>query len=507
MVYVCRSITTRLLPPLLIQGFGALSQTLLGLSPQIAWQPCPDSILPGIECGRIDVPLNYKPGNSIEAECNRTVSLFLGRRRPEEGTSHKFLFYNPRGPGVPAAHHELDGPYLVALAPEVWKTYDVIGLDPRGTGYSSPIKCDHHIFNERVKTLVNESKDFDALVDYNHRLGQSCANLTGKLFHHMSSIHVAKDFEVVRQALGAERFNYFGKSYGSLIGSQYLSLFPDKVGRMALEGIMDHSQSDISMAVTESVAYEQTLKLFFRWCDEVVECDFYGETPTNVIGKLLDRTDMLPLPAMNCDGRCQPTVTGEDIRYNLQRFLETFKSVDGKDWFDLRLALKEAIEGDATRLSSQLATKETSSGSTVSPYAQLVTRCQDWGRLPSSFADYRRRLLMLKPFVPWTAGASTSFYYQSRCIGWPAHVSNDQSRRDFRIDDTPPVLLAHAIYDPTFSIAWAKGLRSQIPSAVSIFREGVSHTSHDLFRSDMKEAIEHYLVTGEMPKDGSVYVS
>ena len=75
--------------------------------------------------------------------------------------------------------------------------YDIIGLDPRGVGYSSPVQCDPDIFNERVPTLflykngttdVNDTAAFENLVNHNKRLGQSCANLTGPLLNYLDTI-------------------------------------------------------------------------------------------------------------------------------------------------------------------------------------------------------------------------------------------------------------------------------------------------------------------------------
>lgn len=110
--------------------------------------------------------------------------------------------------------------------------YDIISLDPRDAGLSTPVKCDPAIVNERVPTFVFDNA---AYADHNRRWGESCRNLTGASLDNVDTLSVAKDHEVVRKALGADKFNLFGLSYGSLLGAQYINLFPENVGRMALE--------------------------------------------------------------------------------------------------------------------------------------------------------------------------------------------------------------------------------------------------------------------------------
>lgn len=506
MRHLYQSTILQLLLPLLLHISAVVGKPPKPSATKVHWSPCPSAIPPGVDCGTIDVPLAYETGNTTKAKGDKTVKLFLTRLNSTGKGAEGTLFYNPGGPGVPAAYIVAAGSFYpsVGFNPEVYKAYDVIGLDPRGVGYSSPIKCNPKIFNERVKTFVNDTRGYNALLDHNRRLGESCANLTGNLLDHLDSLHVAKDFDLVRQALGAKKFNYFGLSYGSLIGSQYLSLFPKHAGRMALDGLIDHSQSEISSALTESVAYETALDQFFGWCDRNTSCALHGKNIRGAFDELLSRADKTPIPALGCNGTCQPNVTGEDIRYNVQNYLEFVDAPLMPNWIDLGGAIAQALEGNATILSTALATDETSVSLMGSPYSYLAIGCQDWLHRSRSAIDYNQRRQAIKPFAPRTAGASQGFYYQSNCIKWPAPVSNGQAPLNDRVKYAPPVLLTNSVYDPACSIAWADGLRAQLPTAVSITRNGFGHTSHFLL-GETRNAIDNYLATGRLPKDGSVF--
>jgi pimeloyl-ACP methyl ester carboxylesterase len=479
------------------------------LSPRIDWIPCPRALYPGVDCGTIEVPLTYQPGNSTQASGCKTTTLFLSRLKSTGNGSQDIVFYNSGKANIPAAYHVSTMKYYSSLGfePEVHKEHDIIGLDPRGVGYSSAVKCDLHLYNKRVRTFVNNSREYDALVDHNRRLGQSCAELTGDLFYHLDALHVAKDFELVRQALGAKKFNFLGLSYGSLIGTQYLSLFPNNVGRMVLDGVIDHSQSEISTALAESTAYERVLERFFKWCTRRTNCWFRLDSPREAFDELLAQADTAPIAAEGCyPDSCQPNVTGEEIRYNVQDFLQHSVDSYGEGWGFLADAIAKALEeGDARALSTSLMRKnEDLKGHTAVSYAHLAIGCQDWLRAPSSFADYDRQRKTIALFTPRTAGASRMFYLQSRCIGWPAPVSNGQSALSSQVHDAPPILLVHSVYDPIGSIAGAERLRRQLPTAVSISRNGSGHTSHMLL-GETRKAIDDYLATGKMPRDGEIF--
>lgn len=364
--------------------------------------------------------------------------------------------------------------------------------------------------NKNETTNSNDTSAFKKLVDHNTRLGRSCANLTGPLIDQLDTIHVAKDHEVVRKALGAKKFNLFGLSYGSLLGSQYSTLFPYAVGRMALDGLVDHSQSEVSTLLTEATTYETIFNKFFQWCDRNTSCALHNnKTSTNskqMFKKLLSEANAKAIPAPGCNGTCQPNVTGEDIRYNAQNFLDFVDLPLTPNWIDLGGAIAQALGGNATALSTPLATSETAASMMGSPFIYLALGCQDWLHRASKVEDLTQRLEAVRTFAPLTAGASQTYYYQSTCIGWPAPVTNGQAplNTSRSAGHQPRILLSNSLYDPSCSIVWADGLRQQLPGAVSITRNGTGHTSHFLL-GETRAAIDDYLATGDFPADGTVY--
>ncbi|KAF5665693.1 tripeptidyl aminopeptidase [Fusarium heterosporum] len=476
-------------------------------TPKITFGKCPSTIPPGVECGTINVPLAYQSGSSTSAKGDDTVKLGLVRlNHTGKGEKEGVLFFNTGGPGASGALVVAGSPYVssIRFSDELRDAYDIIGLDPRGVGISSPVQCDPKIFNQRVKTFVTTDEEYDTLFNYSRKLGESCAKLTGPLINHLDSVHVAKDHEIVRKALGDSKFNYLGLSYGTILGATYASLFPKSVGRMALDANVDHSQSEIASLLAEATAYETVLGKFFEWCDNNKSCALHGKNSSRVWDQVLARADSKAIPAPSCNKTCRSDVTGEEIRYNTQEFL-TFVDLDfGPNWLALGDAILQASKGNATALSTSTPSGRVVDDPSGSPYNYLAIGCQEWLHKSRTSVDLRQKLISALAFAPRTRGASQTYYYESTCIGWPAPLTNPQGSLPSGIKDAPTILLAASVFDPETSLTWAEGVREQLTRRVSITRNGPGHTSHYL-GGDTSKAMDQYLATGKLPRDGTVY--
>ena len=56
------------------------------------------------------------------------------------------------------------------------------------------------------------------------------------LLRHVSTADTARDLNLLRRDLGQPKLNYWGLSYGTILGATYANLFPHRVGRMVLDG-------------------------------------------------------------------------------------------------------------------------------------------------------------------------------------------------------------------------------------------------------------------------------
>ena len=154
----------------------------------------------------------------------------------------------------------------------------MIGLDPRGVGASTPVRCDPAIWNERVSRFPRSQAEFDALVAHNQALGESCLRLTRPPLGHVDTVSVARDMESVRaRRRGTACSSYLGLSYGTEVGQTYAALFPRRIRAMALDGALDHSLAPVAMLVDEAAADERALGRFARWCAATPSCALHGQ--------------------------------------------------------------------------------------------------------------------------------------------------------------------------------------------------------------------------------------
>jgi hypothetical protein len=168
--------------------------------------------------------------------------------------------------------------------------------------------------------------------------------------------------------------------------------------------------------LTEAVTYETTLNKFFDWCNNNSSCPLHNDNPKEVFDSLVYNATLKPIPAPGCNGICQPNVTAEDILYNTQTLPEFVNSTLGPGWYGLAGYIAQAAEGNATGLSTALATSEISSAYSGSPFTYLAIGCQDWKRSANTEQGLQQRLESVMPFAPQTKGATQTYHYQAMCL-------------------------------------------------------------------------------------------
>ena len=212
-----------------VSGTAVLSAPQVGQPVQ--WGPCrlagggSGEALPipaGAQCGEVAVPVDYSKPDGDAA----TLALV---RFPATGEKIGSLIINPGGPGesgIEAAASLVEG-----LPTEVRRSFDLVGFDPRGVGASTPaVWCNSDADNDRlradpqvdyspegVQRIENETKAFI----------QRCVDKMGPEFlANVGTQSVAKDLDALRAAVGDDKLNYLGYSYGTRIGAAYAEAYP-----------------------------------------------------------------------------------------------------------------------------------------------------------------------------------------------------------------------------------------------------------------------------------------
>lgn len=193
--------------------------------PPLVWGPCADEE-GRIECASLDVPVSdADPDERVTLHITRALAL-----EPENRIGA--LFVNPGGLGAGAAE------MLEVMATGqdrhtyLARYFDLIGVDWRGTGGSSPkIQCtdpsDWQIYETMSPT---EAEAFRSQV-----LSDCRAALGDAFLLSVDAATVARYMDRVRASLGEETINFYGASYGTRLGAVYATLFSDRVRAFVLD--------------------------------------------------------------------------------------------------------------------------------------------------------------------------------------------------------------------------------------------------------------------------------
>ncbi|WP_232835620.1 alpha/beta hydrolase [Actinocorallia populi] len=206
----------------------------------------------GAACAELEVPLDHRrpAGRRIEIAVTRLKAT--GQRR---GT----LFYNPGGPGIPVIPLML---HLAKAVPAVAARYDLVGMDPRFVGRSTPLNCGWPTVS--IGAAGPSRRTFDRTVATARELASRCAPHRAVL-PHASTRETARDMDAVRAALGVRKISYLGSSYGTYLGQVYVRMFPRRVDRVVLDSALDPRRYGPDLTRTQGPAVAAALRRWASW--------------------------------------------------------------------------------------------------------------------------------------------------------------------------------------------------------------------------------------------------
>jgi pimeloyl-ACP methyl ester carboxylesterase len=251
--------------------------------PALHWQGCDGSY----QCATARVPLDYRHprGRQIDIAVIRHLATDRARRA---GT----LFFNPGGPGTSGTAAL---PLAYGLFPaQVRARFDIVSFDPRGVPVSTSIRCfpdataENSFLSRAPQGFPVGAKQEAAWVRTYADFDERCVRRNGGLLAHVSTADVARDMDLLRQAVGAPKLNYLGVSYGTILGATYANLFPGKIGAMILDGNYDPAawaqpSGDLPMALRlgTDMSSAATLNALLDQCGAVPasRCAFSAGSP------------------------------------------------------------------------------------------------------------------------------------------------------------------------------------------------------------------------------------
>ncbi len=443
----------------------------------------------GAQCAQLEVPIDYaKPDGA-------TLQLWILRQRAT-GSRIGSLIVNPGGPGASGADYAKGADRIVGQP--VRRGFDIVGFDPRGVGKSAPLKClepgqmDAMLAADPTPDTPSEEQ---TLFDWSTTLGTGCATGNGQLASHVSTVEVAKDMDILRAVLGDPKVNYLGKSYGTAIGAQYAELFPTKVGRMVLDGVVAPELTNEQVSLGQAIGFERATTAYVTDCVSKGGC-ILGDTVEEGMAWIRDflkKLDSDPLPTTDPSA---PQLTEGWAVLGI-----ALPMYDSDAWPMLTAALKQAQGGDGSMLMryADMYADRTPGGGYDGNMMQAISAVNCLDRpdtgTPASIAakvpGFEAKAPTWGTMMAWSLAT---------CAAWP--IKSPYKPHKIAAPGTDTIVVVGTTNDPATPYEWAQMLRTELANATLITWKGDGHTAYMRSNSCVEDAINNYYVGDTAPLDG-----
>lgn len=410
-----------------------------------ALEPCR---LKGIEravlCGQVQVPENPDTAQGRQITIHFAVVPAVAKNKAPDP-----LFVFAGGPGQAAT--KVADKLQPALA-QLNARRDLVFVDQRGTGRSNALQCDRP---RRVLTVSESIDQVRAISEL-----QACIKTLDADLAQYATWIAMRDIDRVRAALGAEKINLWGGSYGTRAALEYLRQYPQHVRSVVLDGV-----APAAMALPASFAIDSdiALKRMAETCAREARCKAHFPTLTSDIDAVL--------AAANKGTKVELVhpITGEDEMVTLDRtvlggMLRSPLYVPQLAAL-LPHALSRAGQGDYAALLSLYAALSSSLENNMAEVMHFAVICaEDMGRVTPELLAANRKTRF-----------GTSFYelYESAC----RHIPTRPVPAAFYEPPSAsvPVLILSGGADPATPPRHGETVAKSLPNAMHIVAPNLGH--------------------------------
>lgn len=485
------------------------------LDQDIEWSTCPER--PDAQCGSITVPIDY--ANPDDASIAMPVI-----RVPATDPNSRLgvLTFPPGGPGSSGFDHVLnsaDDPAMMRLG----ERYDLIGWDPRGFGRSAAIQClsddemDDYLATDFVPT---DDAGVDRVIAAHREFADGCARNAGQLLGFVGPEVVVKDMDILRSALGEERLNILGISYGTSLAQHYAQQFGDRLGRMVLDSV-DNPATDAGVDSYDDDANatdpqadsdpgfsseiddpDKIVTMILARCTEQEDCALGQDhdAAQAALSALIDKVTAKPIPLPD----------GRQLGISMLLTAAFQATYAEEEWPDLTRGIADALNGDdGTKLASLA---DYFDGRDSSGHYNHK-RDYFWSVLclagdPSA---YRKRsdqeiTAHLNRDASQSASRSPLFgafdaYSKSVCSFWP--LPPTVAPAPIVLDNLPPILLVNNTGDPATPAADAQVVADALKGSVLVLSQRDDHDAFGHGSQCIDDIVVNYFFEGTLPPPGT----
>lgn len=397
-------------------------------------------------CGTLQVPENH------DAPDGRKITLAISWLPASGEAEPDPIFMLAGGPGQAARG---SFPMVAGAFTEARKKRHIILLDQRGTGDSRPLKC----VNEKGESAVVDDEDYTA--DAAASFAKRCAaQYAGKVdVAQFSSTDAVRDLDAARSALGVEKINLIGISYGTRMAQLYGKRYPQHTRTITIDGI---APLETVLGQEHAKNLESSLNLQFAQCSKDTACREKLGDPRAQLNTLLATLAKGPVPV-----RYRDAITGEwkDGQFGSGHLamLTRLLAYQPQAASLLPLQFAEANQGrvDTLMALSDMVTRDISDQ--IMHGMQLSVMCGE--DAPDLVVDPEDRKRLL--------GTGLVELMKAQCAVWP----HKPRPADFRmpLKGNLPVLILSGEFDPVTPPHYGDMVARHLPNAKHIIAKGQGH--------------------------------
>lgn len=457
----------------------------------LAWSTCEKTF----ECSILQVPANYAH------PAQGTLDISVIELRATNPNPIGDIVLNPGGPGASGISFLTQSVQSFPLS--LRQNFNLVSFDPRGVGASDPVICTNAA-GMRSLVALNPSPTTNAQINQViagvKSFVKGCqADTPAFILDNVSTLNTARDLDRLRIALGGQKLNYFGFSYGTYIGELYVKLFPSNFRTMVLDGVVDPALTTTTSNLQQAVGFERDLNDFINWCPTNATCK--SEFPAGVRGALNAILARFQRGA-SVKAHLAPIYGGTvTVNYGVLTTAVAASLYSNQQWPDLAKAIATADRGNGNLLAaiaySYAGLQQDGTFSNMTS-ANIATGCED-NRAPSTIAEYRSLAVKMAKAAPvfgaseaW--GTLTCTYWPVKPTRGPAPIANRSSQK---------ILVIGSTGDPATPYSGAVQVAKELGNAELLTRTGSGHTAY-LFSSCVRSLTDAYFTTTALPPKGTV---
>ncbi|KAJ4003904.1 hypothetical protein NW752_012039 [Fusarium irregulare] len=471
-----------------------LSFTRVSDASSLQWGPCDldlaedaQKLIKAGDCATIEVPLDY-----TDPKSEKTVELQLIRYNATKKPFKGSVLWNPGGPGI-------SGIETLAYLGQDFRDilgghHNIISFDPRGIDPLPQADLWEYVKNEAWQSM--------------QAVAEACYESQQENGRFLSTAFTARDMMKIVDALGEDgKLQFWGISYGTILGQVAASMFPDRIGRLLLDSNSLADAYFTSTGIGGPKDTEKSLTHLFTECvelgTEVCKLANYSGSKTTV-EDLRDATvdlfqklkDMNNLP----DG-----LSAKDYPYAGNSILKDMKNgimnllSSPFSYSTVVDLLSYAFQGDYKKALSLF--KEDTSEWNLGKNAFQGIACSETSfrvKTPDDLYPLYQAHLAESTF-----GDAIAADYMA-CGAWRLDAAEGVDTNTLRnVNTSFPVMVVNNAYDPITSLSHAYQVASRFRDSRVLVNEGVGHgvTSHS--SPCLLDAISSYFVDGTLPEVGA----